>query len=139
MVADWGLILGLATTPGVTVTACDGCRYVKRIHPNRLSSKFVVVSDLISKVCSRFAARCQDPACRKALQNRATMERVNLSRHHAALGDMSKCREVLTSCLRFAPFQPTILSQWLQAFLMPGRIMRTAREQRGLASPTQGA
>lgn len=139
MVADWGLILGLATMPGATVTACDGCRYIKRIHPNRLSSKYLVVSDLISKVCSRFAARCQDPARSRALQNRSTMERVNLSRHHAALGDMSKCREVLTSCLRLAPFQPTILSQWLQAFLLPGRIMRTAREQRGLASPTQGA
>lgn len=139
MVADWGLILGLATMPGATVTACGGCRYIKRIHSNRLSSKYLVISDLISKVCARFAGRCQDPSHSRVLRNRSVMERVNLSRHYAAMGDMSKCREVLTACLRTTPLRPTILSQWLQAFLLPGRIMRTAREQRGLAMPTPGA
>jgi glycosyltransferase involved in cell wall biosynthesis len=139
MVADWGLILGLATMKGATVTACGGCRYIKRIHPNRLSSKYMVISDLISKVCSRFAGHCQDPAHRRVLQNRFMMERVTLSRHYAAMGDISRCREVLTASLRDTPLQPTILSQWLQAFLLPGRIMRTARDQRGLAPPTQGA
>jgi glycosyltransferase involved in cell wall biosynthesis len=139
MVADWGLILGLATMPGATVTACDGCRYIKRIHRVRLSSKYVEISDLISKVCARFSGRCPDPAHRRVLLDRSIMEKVILSRHYAALGDMAKCRSILTSCLRITPLRPTILSQWLQAFVLPGRIIRTAREQRGLASPTQGA
>ena len=132
MVADWGLILGLATMKGATVTACGGCRYIKRIHPVRLSSRYVEVSDLLWKVCDRFSSRCEDPAHRRLLMDRSVMERVTLSRHFAALGDMAKCRSVLTSCLQATSPRAAVISQWIQAFLLPGRLMRTARAQRGL-------
>jgi len=132
MVADWGLILGLATTKGTTITACNDCRYIKRIHPVRLSSKYMEVSDLLWRVCERFSSRCEDPAHRRLLIHRSVMERVTLSRHFAALGDMSKCRSILTSCLRLTSPRMAVISQWIQAFLWPGRVMRTARAQRGL-------
>jgi hypothetical protein len=136
LVADWGLILGVATTPGARVSACDGCLYIKRVPAVRLSTRLVEISERISGVCRRFEDRCKDPRARQALKNRAVLERVTLSRHFAAEGNIAKCREVLTSLLGMAARRPMILSQWLQAFLMPERVMRTAREQRGLVSQT---
>lgn len=130
MVADWGLILGLGILPDVTVASCEGCLYVKRVHARRLSSRIVEVTALLASVCERVAREAGDPAIRSRLMRRATLERVTLSRHHAAAGDLASCRRVLWSCLGRAHAQGTVLSQLAQAYLAPGRLIRTALEQR---------
>ncbi len=130
MVADWGLILGLGILPGVTVASCDGCLYVKRVHSNRLSSRIIEVTTLLASVCERVARESGDPAIRERLMSRATWERVTLSRHHAAAGDLASCRRVLWSCLGRAHAQGIVISQLAQSYLAPRRLIRTAREQR---------
>jgi hypothetical protein len=60
------------------------------------------------------------------------LERVTLSRHYAAAGDLASCRRALLSCLGRAHAQGIVLSQLVQAYLAPGRLIRTAREQRGM-------
>lgn len=132
MVADWGLILGLGILPDVTVASCDGCLYVKRVHANRLSSRTSEVTALLASVCERVAREAGDPAIRSRLMLRATLERVTLSRHHAVVGDLAACRRVLWSCLGRGHAQGIVLSQLVQAYLAPGRLIRTAREQRGM-------
>jgi CTP:molybdopterin cytidylyltransferase MocA len=130
MVADWGLILGLGILPGVAVASCEGCLYVKRVHANRLSSRTSEVTALLASVCERVASECGDPAIRPRLKRRATFERITLSRHHAAVGDLQACRRVLWSCLGRADAQGIVISQLVQAYLAPARLVRTAREQR---------
>ena len=132
MVADWGLILGLAIQPGVTIASCEGCLYVKRVHANRLSSKGTEITALLASVCERTGRQCSDAEVRSRLLQRATLERVTLSRHYATTGDMAACRRVLWSCLGRRHSQAIVISQLIQAYLLPGRLIRTARQQRGL-------
>lgn len=132
MVADWGLILGLATKTGVTFAACEGCLYVKRVHQNRLSSKMVEVTRLLASVCERVGRDCGDSEIRSLLMKRGTLERITLSRHFAAVGDLTACRAELRSCLGRPHAQSIVLSQILQSYLMPSRLIRTARQQRSI-------
>jgi glycosyltransferase involved in cell wall biosynthesis len=131
MVADWGLILGLATQAGALVSACEGCCYIKRVHRGRLSSRYVEISELISRVCRRYAGRCEQPRQRKILLDRVLLEQITLSRHFAAVGDMSACRSILSGSFRSYPLRLPLISQLLQAYFLPSRMMRTSRAQRG--------
>lgn len=130
MIADWGLILRLAMEAGAKVGGCDEVLYLKRLHPKRLSSRLVEVTGMVAAVCERMARAASDPRVRRRLAERAILERISLSRHHAALNNISTCRSVLWSCVGSRHAQPLVLSQLLQSYLMPGRVARTAREQR---------
>lgn len=130
MVADWGMILGLALEPGATVGACHEVLYNKRLHANRLSARFLEVTALMASVCDRMARAASDPRARRRLAKRAILEKITLSRHHASMDDMRNCRSVLWSCVGSRHSQVLVWSQLLQSYLMPGRVIRTARHQR---------
>jgi hypothetical protein len=131
MVADWGLILGLATQAGAFVSACEGCCYIKRVHSGRLSSRYVEVSELISRVCQRYASRFEQHRQRGILLDRVLFERITLSRHYAAVGDLTACRSILRDSVRSYPLRLPLISQLLQAYFLPARMVRTSRAQRG--------
>lgn len=130
MVADWGLILGLALQPGARVGACNEILYIKRLHGKRLSDRFLEVTALMASVCDRMSRVAADPQARSRLAQRAILEKITLSRHHAARGDLAACRSALWSCLGSRHAQAIVVSQLAQSYLMPGRLMRTSQLQR---------
>jgi glycosyltransferase involved in cell wall biosynthesis len=130
MVADWGMILSLALQPGGRVGACNEVLYIKRLHAQRLSARFLEVTTLMASVCARMAGVAADPRARGRLAQRAILEKITLSRHYAALGDLASCRSVLWSCLGKRYAQGIVVSQLAQSYLMPGHLIRTARLQR---------
>jgi glycosyltransferase involved in cell wall biosynthesis len=130
MVADWGLILGLALQPLARVGSWNEVLYIKRLHAKRLSSRFKEVTALMAAVCERMSRMAVDGKAKSRLKKRSVLERITLSRHHAAEGNSAACRSVLWSCFGERYAQGIVISQLLQSYFLPGRLIQTSREQR---------
>lgn len=130
MVADWGLVLGLALQPAARVGGWNEVLYIKRLHANRLSARFKEITALMASVCQRMARVTVDERLRARLTHRSVFEKITLSRHHAAEGNFPACRAVLWSCLGQRYGQGIVISQLVQSYFLPGRLTRTSRSQR---------
>jgi glycosyltransferase involved in cell wall biosynthesis len=131
LAADWALMIGLGLSPDSTVSACQGCKYIKRIHPVRLSSRYLEVTESLIKVCEEMADSCSDTTLRRRLGERAVLERITLARHYAAKDDLPRCRQLLTYSMLRGPGSWGLTSQFLQSYLLGPRLIRTAKSQRG--------
>lgn len=132
MVADWGLLFRLSLIDRVKSTGCTGSNYHKTVHPNRLSSRWTDVTTLLSDLYLRMAPHCPDPRQRRKFRRLSSLERITLARHHAALGSLAECRRELWRALRICPWIRHAYTQLAQSYFYPGRLTRTAREQRGM-------
>lgn len=136
LAADWALMIGLGLSPHSMVSACKGCKYIKRIHPVRLSSRYLEVTESLIKVCEEMAELCSDTMLRRRLRERAVLERITLARHYAAMGNLLRCRQLLTYAMLRGPCSWGLTSQFLQSYLLASRLIRTAQGQRGLSRPS---
>jgi glycosyltransferase involved in cell wall biosynthesis len=134
LAADWAFMIGLGLSPEGLVSACQGCKYIKRIHPVRLSSRYLEVTESLIKVCDDMADVCSDALLRRRLRERAVLELITLARHHAAKGDLIRCRQLLTRAMLRGPGSWSLTSQFLQSYLLAERLTRSARNQRGLST-----
>jgi len=132
MVADWGLFMRGSLVQGMRAAACDGCTYLKLVHPKQLSSLPVEVTTLLAELCERMGAIAAGafPAIASELMAHAAAERITLARHHAAGGAMDRCRRELWLSFSILPAQPMVWSQLVQSYLWPARMIRTSRQQR---------
>lgn len=132
MVADHGLLLRMAVSEGCRFLFARVPPYRKTNHPGQLSAQFIEVTRLHMELMRRLTASCSEPAVRHLLRTNASDVGILLARHHAAAGDLAKARACLAGTLRRQPGLPRAWSQFLQAWILPGRMERTARQQRGL-------
>jgi hypothetical protein len=130
IVADWGLLLRLSLIHQVKSTGCSGSNYHKCVHPNRLSSRYVEVTGLLAALYERMGPHCPTAAERARFRRLGSLERITLARHHAADGDLRKCRRELAHSVGLFPWHRAPWGQLLQAYLFPSRIVRTAHAQR---------
>jgi Glycosyl transferase family 2 len=133
VVADHGLLLRMAAVRQLTCTITPEPRYLKTMHPQQLSSRFVDVGQLHLGLMHRVRKLPQVPGFREALNRNASHVGIMLARHHAAMGEPRAARRILFDLLRVTPTLPTLWSQWVQSWLFPGRLRHTSRRQRGMA------
>ncbi len=135
IVADWGLILRGCLFHDMRATSCTGCLYLKTVHPIRLSSRWTEVTRRLAELCERMARLCdrEERSLARALTMEAAELRVTLGRHHAALGEMQSSRRQFWHSFGLVPWRLLIWSQLIQSYFCPSRMVRTSREQRGLA------
>lgn len=133
-VADYGLLLRLATQSGTKATAVDGCSYFKtqgrseNAH-NQLCLQHERVTRLMLDTLRRITPLCQNPRQRRLLINEAYYRTITLSRHHARTGNLERCRRLLWNAAMMAPGRILAWSQLVQAYFLTARLIRTARAQ----------
>jgi len=131
-VADYGLILRLAVLRSVPCTRVSGPVYFKSVHPGQLSQKYTEVTQLRLGLLLRIRDLIPDGKRRRMVSHFAAHEAILLARHHAAAGDLQTARRQLAAALQISPSTAHAWSQFLQSYLTPSRLARTARTQRGL-------
>lgn len=131
-VADHGLILRLPTLRNAACTCAVGPVYYKSVHPTQLSQKSAEVTRLQLELMLRIHGLVRDRKQRRLVSHFAAHVAIVLARHHAAVGELPAARRQLASALRISPSSAHVWSQFLQAYLVPSRLTRTARAQRGL-------
>jgi hypothetical protein len=134
VVADHGLLLRMAAVRQLTCTITPEPRYIKTMHPQQLSSRFVEVSQLHLELMHRVRKLPPLPEFREALDLNTSHVGILLARHHAAMGNPRAARRILFRLLRVTPTLPTLWSQWVQSWLFPGRLRHTSQQQRGMAA-----
>jgi|GEM_PF-2466984 len=132
VVADHGLLLRMAAVEQLTCTLTRGACYYKTMHAHQLSARFTDVGRLHLELMHRVRPLPQLASFREELDNNTTQVGIMLARHHAAMGDRGASRRLLFQLLKVTPTLPTLWSQLVQALLFPGRLRRTARQQRGM-------
>ncbi len=134
MVADWGLLFRLCLLKNIQASSVHGCTYRKTVHPQRLSSRYIEVTELIVALYERMIPICTSITTQRKIRRLAALERITLARHRASERNISKCREELWSCARRYPWLLTLWLQLFQSYFSTARLVRTSRHQRGLTS-----
>lgn len=135
IVADQGVLLRLAAVRPVRTVWTPEAVYFKTVHSTQLSSNFVAVSQAYLKTLLRLRTQLAGTKHGKQLRIEAAHLSVVLARHHAAIGRLSTARSLLLRAILLAPLLPVIWGQFLQSVLLPGRLERTSRQQRGMEVP----
>lgn len=133
-VADQGLILRLSAVRKVACTRVIGPVYFKTVHAQQLSQKFVEVTDLHLKLMQRIRRLTKSEPHRGLVTHETAQVAILLARHLAAINDLPAARKQLGGAIRLSPTAPIAWSQYLQAYLAPSRLVRTSRQQRGMAA-----
>jgi hypothetical protein len=137
--ADHGMLMRLALKSRVRVAACPAKGYFKTAHAGSLSAKFILATTGLRNVLWRVRAEGHgSEAQRRLLARLGALETVTLARHHAALRDLAAARREFALAVRTCPTLPVAWRQWAMAWLLPGRVIRTARAQRGLPAEEEG-
>lgn len=131
-VADHGLILRLSGVRHVSCTRVSGPVYFKRVHSKQLSQKYIEVTRLHLNLMHRVRKLTKSAPHRRLMTEDTAMVAILLARHLAANNDLPAARKHLASAIRLDPTNPVVWSQYLQAYLTPSRLVRTAQQQRGV-------
>jgi glycosyltransferase involved in cell wall biosynthesis len=133
-VADHGLILRLACLRQASCTRVDGPVYFKSVHKHQLSYRYLEITQLQLALMRRLQKQSTDRRQTSLLRHFTAHVAILLARHHAANGDLKVARRLLASAIQDSPTTTDAWSQFLQAYLTPARLIRTARAQRGISA-----
>ena len=123
LVADWGLILRLAQSPGFLAASVPDAEYIKTSHSSQLgTTQGGDVLRLLAELCERLAHQYPHSDLFRPLSTESVLYRIGYCRHLARSGDILGCRSRLWRLIQQHPGSFLAWSQFLQSVLCPWRL-----------------